>query len=66
MPKLKEAARLRALANECRDLARIISYRPDRDLLMDNAKRYDEAADRLDPPRHSPLSRPEADGGERR
>ncbi len=36
------------LAAECRDLARLISYRPDRDLMLDNARRYEEAADRIE------------------
>lgn len=43
-----EAARLRALATACRDLARTISYRPDRDIALAQARSYDEAADRLE------------------
>ena len=47
-PATKEAARLRALAAECRDLARVISLRSDRESLLENARQYEQAAARLE------------------
>jgi len=44
----QEVVRLRALAASCRDLAQRISFRPDRETAQDQARRYDEAADRLE------------------
>jgi hypothetical protein len=41
-------ARLRALAAECRELARMMSLRTDRELLLANARQYDQAAERLE------------------
>jgi hypothetical protein len=43
-----EAARLRALAAETRNLAARISLRPDRELLLQDAKRLEDAARRLE------------------
>ena len=36
------------MAAECRDLARVISLRSDRELLLDNARQYEDAAARLE------------------
>ena len=44
----QEAARLRALARKCRDLAKIISYLPDREALIKQALCYDESAKRIE------------------
>ncbi|MGG5811701.1 hypothetical protein [Falsiroseomonas sp. CW058] len=45
---LKEAARLRARAAECHELARLTSYRPDRDLMLERARAYEHAAEQLE------------------
>jgi hypothetical protein len=43
-----EAARLRALAASCREVARVIRYQPDREVVQAQARGYEEAADRLE------------------
>jgi hypothetical protein len=48
IPKRREAARLRALAAECRDIARSISLRPDRERLLDMAREHEAIAAKLE------------------
>jgi hypothetical protein len=43
-----EVARLRALAASCREVARVVRYRPDREVVQAQARDYEEAADRLE------------------
>jgi hypothetical protein len=43
-----KAARLRATAAECRDLARMISLRPDAERLQEMARRYEAEAQALE------------------
>jgi hypothetical protein len=43
-----EAARLRALAASCREVAKVIRYTPDREVVQAQARGYEEAADRLE------------------
>jgi hypothetical protein len=44
----ERARQLRAQAAECRDLMRVVSYRPDRDQLEKMAERCDAEAARLE------------------
>jgi hypothetical protein len=43
-----ELTQLRALADECRALARAISYRPDREAMLAHAAQCEERAERLE------------------
>ena len=54
----QEIARLRALAASCRELAHRLSLRPDREAMEAQARRYDEAADRLERAAPSPIRVP--------
>jgi hypothetical protein len=47
-PTPKDPIRLRVLAAECWGLARIINYRPDRERMVEMARRYDEEAARIE------------------
>ncbi len=40
--------RLRALADDCRDVARIVQYRPDQERMLEMAQRHDAEADQLE------------------
>jgi len=45
---LHRARRLRALADDCRDVARIIQYRPDQERMLEMAQQHDAEADQLE------------------
>jgi hypothetical protein len=52
----EEVSRLRALAASCREVARVIRYRPDQEVAQAQARHYEDAADRLEqamPPPHA-------------
>jgi hypothetical protein len=40
--------RLRALAQECRDLAQCLRYRPDREKVLQMARQHDAEADQIE------------------
>ena len=45
---LQRARRLRALAEDCRSVARIIQYRPDQERMLEMAQQHDAEADQLE------------------
>jgi S-adenosylmethionine synthetase len=44
----QRAKRLRALAEDCRSMARIIQYRPDQESMLEMALQHDAEADQIE------------------